>query len=701
MGLESLFCPRGVAVIGSTSQGKLGYELIRQMLDGGYEHIFAVNPRAQGALGAPGYDALAKIEHPVDLAVIASPPATVPSVLQDCGAAGVEAAVIITAGFSEVGNDAAEEQLKRVSERCGVRFVGPNCAGIVNTAHNLYPTLETRPPAGTTSVVAQSGAVGGVLLAWARQYGLGIGKFVSYGNGADLNEIDFLRYLADDPETEAVALYIESTSDGWAFMEAVRACTRRKPVVVIKAGRTGAGQRATLSHTGSMAGADAVYDAALRQCGAIRVQTIEEMFDFCKAFTGVRAFTGVPTRGSVTLSPGRRIAIVTNSGGPGVLAADRAEEMGLNVAEPGPAAREALKTFLPAYCALKNPIDLTVQGTEEWYRRTLSAVLETYDVALAINVSTPYLDSIPLARGVCDAAQGSDRPVVAAFMPEQIVAESVTYLENRGVPNFATGERAVTALARVVAYNESANRRTSAPVLPSSSVSRSTGLPTLEPEAMAWLGENGIPVPEFRFARTPGQAMQGSREIGYPVAMKVVSPQILHKSDVGGVILDVANDTAAREAFSALESIAQGNDFRGVMITPMVEGSHEVLLGLSRDPQFGPVVAFGLGGIHTEVWHDIALRVAPIDRAEAETMIREIKSFPLLEGVRGEMPRDLDALADTLVTFSQLPFLYPAIDEVDLNPVFLLAQGGGLLAGDVRVIERSTLSDKSAVQTVA
>jgi acetyltransferase len=588
-----------------------------------------------------------------------------------------------------------------------VRFVGPNCAGLVNTAHHLYPTLETRPPTGTTAVVAQSGAVGGVLLAWARQHGLGIGKFVSYGNGADLDEIDFLRYLADDPATEVVALYIESTSDGRAFMEALRACTRQKPVTVIKAGRTGAGQRAALSHTGSMAGADAVYDAALRQCGAIRVQSIEEMFDFCKACTGVRA------NDSVSIGAGQRIAIVTNSGGPGVLAADRAEEMGLNVEEPSPALQEALRAFLPVQCTLKNPIDLTVQGTGEWYRRTLSAVVDEYDAALAINVATPYLDSMALARGVCDAAEHSQRPVVAAFLPEQIVTKSVAYLQERGVPNFATGERAVSALARMMSYQNSTRVRRTREDPGSGSVKPSveaiaggpptsnlqthppTRLPMLEPEAMAWLQENGIPVPEFRFARTREEAVQGCQEIGYPVAIKVVSPQILHKSDVGGVILDVLNDTAAREAFTALESIAENKDFRGVIVYPMVEGALEVLLGLSRDSQFGPVVAFGLGGIYTEVWHDIALRVAPIGRTDARAMICEVEFSPLLEGIRGEPPRDLDALVDALVILSRLPLRYPTVDQIDLNPVFLFSQGGGLLAGDIRVIGQETASSKS------
>jgi acetyltransferase len=669
-----MFTPRGVAVVGSASEGKIGYELIRQLVDGGYEDVCAVNPKAQGALGVPGYRSVADVEAPVDLAIIASPPATVAGVLEDCGQAGVGAAVIITAGFSEAGNEAAEETLLEVARRHDIRFVGPNCAGIVNTAHRLYPTLETRPPAGGVSLVAQSGAVGGVVLAWAREHGLGISKFVSYGNKADLNEIDFLRYLAEDDETAVVALYIESVSAGRGFMEAVRACVAQKPVVVIKSGRTQSGQRATLSHTGSMAGADAVYDAALRQCGAIRVHTIEELFDLCKAFTHVPRLDG------------ERCIVVTNSGGPGVMAADRAEEVGLTVAEPSPAVKEALAEFLPPYCAFKNPIDLTVEGSEAGYRETLTAVLAEYDVALALNIAPPYLDSVPLARGVCDAASRSEKPIVASFLPRPSVDPAIDYLQERGVPNFATGERAVAALARV-AHHQGRDHDEPLPEIPAERGPLPGEGQMLEPEAMAWLRENDIPVPEFRFAEDAEAAVQAAAEIGYPVVMKVVSPQILHKSDYGGVVLNIEDDAAAREAFARIERRAQGRDFRGVVIYPMIRDAREVLLGLSLDPQFGPVVAFGLGGIYTEVWHDIALRVAPVNRPQAEAMIREIRSFPLLEAIRGQEARDLDALADVLVTFSRLPFLYPEIGEIDLNPVFLFSEG--LAVGDVRVIRRS------------
>jgi acetyltransferase len=675
--MQRFFYPRGVAVVGSTSKGKLGYELIRQMLDGGYRDIFAVNPRAQGVFSVPGYDAVGEIEHPLDLAVVVSPAPTVPAVLEDCGRAGVKAALILTAGFSEVGNHAGEAEIKRVAGQYGIRFFGPNCAGILNTGNSFFPTLESRPPAGGVSVIAQSGAVGGVILAWAKEFGLGVSKFVSYGNGADLKEIDLLEYLAGDPETKVVALYSESVTNGREFMQVVRECTTQKPLVVIKSGRTRSGQRAALSHTGSMAGTDAVYDAALRQCGAIRVHSIEEMFDLCKGFLYVPPVAG------------RRVAIVTNSGGPGVMAADRAEEVGLEVAEPSRATQERLREFLPAHCALRNPVDLTVEGTEAGYRKTLLAVLQENDAALALNVATPYLDSVPLAQGICDAAQQSGKPIVTSFLPRAIVADAIPHLQERGVPNFATGERGVAVLARMAEYEAQKSEKPSLPIpwLPQDEKELPGTGQMLEPEAMTWLRENGIPVPDFRFAKTSDEAKQGCREIGYPVVMKVVSPDILHKSDYGGVILDIQDDRAALAAFASLERAAIGKRFSGVIIYPMIKDALEVLLGLSRDPQFGPVVAFGLGGIYTEIWRDVSLRVAPIDLAEAQTMIRGIKAFPLLEGVRGQEPRDLDALVDVLVRVSQLPFHYPELDELDLNPVFLLPQG--LVVGDVRVIRQT------------
>ncbi len=699
MTLHHLFYPRNVALIGSVAEGKVGFELLRQMLKGGYRDTFAVNPKAQGALGVPGYASIDAIPSPVDLAVISSPAATVAGVLEECGHAGVKAAVIISSGFSEMGNRAGETEIQAIAARHGIRIVGPNCAGIINTRHNLCPTMETLPPPGPVALISQSGALAGVVLGWAARDGLGISKFVSYGNRADVNEIHLLDYLAEDDETRVVGVYIETVSDGRGFMAAVAKCAARKPVIVIKAGRGTSGQRATLSHTGSLAGSDAVYDAALRQCGALRVESAEELFDLCRAFVGIPQ--GVR---------GRRVAIVTNSGGPSILAADRAEALGLDVAEPGPEIRAKLASFLPPHAALKNPIDLTVEGTERGYREALLALLAeakveaeveaklnlnlnlnlSFDALLAINIAPPYLDSIPIARGICDAAAATGKPVVTSFLPEAVTTEAVAYLQAHGVLNFPTPERAVAAVARMVGYGLKIQDSrfkigggAQTAVGGSSIFNLQSGI-VLEPAAMAWLRENAIPTPPFRLATTAEEAVAGCAEIGFPVVMKVVSPDILHKSERGGVIVGILDEAAAQEAFETIRERASGADFRGVIIYPMIRGAQEVLVGLSRDPQFGSVIAFGLGGIYTEVLRDVALRVAPVDRAEAGAMIRSIRAFPILAGARGQRPCDLDALAELLVRVSELPFRYGEIAELDLNPVF--AGPEGAVAGDVRII---------------
>ncbi|MCK4570369.1 CoA-binding protein, partial [Candidatus Bipolaricaulota bacterium] len=435
---RALFRPSRVAVVGSCSPGKIGHVLITQLLDGGFGNVAAVNPRAQGIRGIPAARSFAELpdgSSAIDLAVIASPAATVPDVLEDAGKAGVKAAVIITAGFSESGNAEEERRLLAVARQSGIRLVGPNCAGIVNTKHSLFPTLETRPPSGDVAFISQSGALGGVVLSWAKEQGVGLSKFVSYGNAADLSEIDLLEYLREDDETQVVALYIETVSDGRRFMEAASKLTAVKPLIVIKSGRSESGGRATQSHTGSMAGSDAVYEAALSQCGAIRVAGIEEMFDLCRGF--------------VHLPPmlGKRIAIVTNSGGPGVLAADAGDRAGLEIAPPSQDLHDRLAEQLPPFCSLTNPIDLTVQGTEDDYRETLIAALSEYDAAIAINVNTPYLDVAPLAHGVVAAAKKTDKPIVASFVAGQPAQAALPILAEGGVPNYVTGERAMRVLA--------------------------------------------------------------------------------------------------------------------------------------------------------------------------------------------------------------------------------------------------------------
>jgi len=679
----ALFRPRSVAVIGSVSEGKIGRVLIDQLLDGGFANTYAVNPKGEGGLGvrsvpaAMSIKALIESGKAVDLVLIASPAATVADVLEDAGAAGVKAAVVITAGFSESGNGEGEQTLVRTAERLGLRLVGPNCAGIVNTKHNLFPTLETRPPTGDVAFVSQSGALGGAVLSWAEAQGVGFSKFVSYGNGADLTDVDFLDMLRDDDESRVVCLYLETVSDGRAFLEAAAELAAVKPLIVIKAGRSASGGRATLSHTGSMAGADAVYDVALRQCGAIRVDGIEEMFDLCRAFAMLPPMKG------------NRLAIVTNSGGPGVLAADRAEACGLALPPPSDRLRERLQCQLQPFCGFENPFDLTVQGGEGEYRETILAAAGEYDAVLALNVNVPYLDAAPLARGVVDAAKRVGIPVAASFLAGRTVETALPVLAEGGVPTFATGERATVAIASLAKRALTAESQSDSAVGTASEAGLSAGrlpwdgTPT-EPEVMDWLERLGIPVIERDLARTEEEAVSAAERLGFPVAIKVVSREILHKSDVGGVALDLRSETAVRAAFARLSRLCGGDGFEGTLVSKMVERPTEAIVGLSRDPQFGPVVAAGLGGIYTEALGDLALRVAPIDEAEAHAMISELRGGAILRGERRGRRLDVDALASLVAVVSKLGASYPDLAELDLNPVFLFEHGCAV--ADARVI---------------
>lgn len=670
MSFRALFYPRAVAVYGSVSPGKLGNILIHHLVQWGFPKVFAVNPKGLGLNHIPGYAKISRISEDIDLVVIASPAATVKEIMVDCGEKGVKAAVIISSGFSEAGNAEGEAEVKEVASRYGIRFIGPNCAGMINTYSNLAPTLQAYPPKGNTAVISQSGAVGGAVMEWAQSHGLGISKFVSYGNGADLNQIEFLRYLKDDEETKVIALYIENIEDGREFMAALKEVTAVKPVVVIKSGRTGTGQRAALSHTGSMAGADAVYDVALKTCGAIRVESLDDMIDLCKGFSYLPRVLG------------RKVAIVTNSGGPGVMTADKAEELKLDISESSAELVAELQDFLPAHAGFKNPIDMTVEGTGDNYRRVIEACLKEFDAVLPIFFGPPYLPTMPIAEGILAAFTKNNKPVFSAMQTGLHAAESIKYLRDHHLPNFPSCERAIRTIARMAEYEE---YRSKVSVMSEKSkrllFERGT---LLEPDAMKVLKENNIKVPDYRFVTDKSEVAGAALDLGYPIVMKVVSPQILHKSDFGGVELNIKNGEDALAAFDRIAKNSEGYDFRGVVIYPMLKGGREVILGFSRDAQFGPVVAFGLGGIYTEVLKDVVLRVAPVDRPGAEEMVKSIRAYPILKGIRGEKPADLEALTEMIVNFSHLPFLYPDLKEVDLNPVFVFPTG--VLVGDVRMV---------------
>ncbi len=675
MNLDVMFSPKSTAVFGSASPGKLANVLVHRLMEGGMETIYAVNPKGLGVEAVPGYTSILEIEEPVDLAVIAAPAKTVAGIMEECGQKGVKAAIIISSGFSEAGNAAGEKEVMAIAGKYGIRCVGPNCAGLINTHGNLVATLETMPPKGSISMISQSGAVGGEFMALSGNDGVGIAKFLSYGNGADLTVIDLLEYLKTDAETKVIALYLESVKDGRAFMEAVKQAALVKPVVIVKSGRSSMGQRAAMSHTGAMAGSDAVFDAALKQCGAIRVDTLKELFEVCKGFSLMPPMEG------------RKIAIVTNSGGPGVMTTDRADKLNMQVPETSPEIRTALAEFLPAYAGMKNPVDITVEGTGEQYGKAAQTMLQEMDGSVVIYVGTPYLQSMPVAEQIVASSKSVEKPVCAVMQVGTDVTESIAYLQENGIPCYEIGEDAAFVLEKMAAYSEWKQSASDASCFAAAEPEGKlfeTSNRLLEPEAMALLQKNGISVPDYAFVRTREEAMAAAAARDTQLVMKVVSPQIIHKSDVGGVILHISTPEQAGEAFDRLEKIGEGKDFRGAILCPMLKSGKEAILGLTRDAQFGPVVAFGMGGIYTEVLKDVTFRVAPVSEETAREMISEIKMYPLLKGVRGEAGCDLDALAKAIAAFSELPFRYPDLEEADLNPIFLYEDG--LCAVDARIL---------------
>lgn len=675
MSFDALFRPRAVAVFGSVSPGKLGGILIDQLLAGGFSRVYAINPKAQSAEGVSAYASIFDAPNDVDLAVVATPADTVAAILENCGKRRIRAAVVISSGFSEAGNAAGEAELVDIARRYGIRFIGPNCAGLSNTHHALQATIQAQAPKGGTAIVSQSGAVGGAILELANLHGLGVSKFVSYGNGADLNQTEFLRYLADDPETANVVIYIENVQDGAAFRAALSQLAAKKPVVVLKAGRTMSGQRAALSHTGSLAGSDRVFDAVFAECGAVRVDSLDDVLDLCKGFSYLPPVNG------------KKIAIVTNSGGPGVMTADLGESLGMDVCAPDAAALEKLKSFLPAWAGYSNPFDLTVEGTGEKYRMALETALRSYDAAVCIFFGPPYLDTRPVAEGILAAFKNSGKPIACAMETGLNAASSARFLQENGLPNFPSTERAMRVLWRM-ARDEKRRMRPRAEkiALPKTEPIFPGAKRLLEPAAMELLAKNGVASPPFRFIADAADAGAACAALGFPVAMKVVSPKVLHKSDRGGVRLNVGGEAEARRVFCDMAEQFAGDDFRGVIAYPMLSGGHEVMIGVTRDKQFGPIVAFGLGGIYTEVLRDVVLHTAPVTVSEAEGMIRGIRAFPILDGARGQKKADIGALARMIAAVSLLPLRYPDLAEADFNPVFVFPEGQGAVVADVRLL---------------
>jgi acetyl coenzyme A synthetase (ADP forming)-like protein len=700
--LDAFFKPESVAVIGaSRDPEKLGYAVVFNLKEAGFPgRIYPINPKADEILNLKAYPSVLDVPDPIDLAVIVIPYGFVPGVLEQCGQKGVPAVVVITAGFREAGREGLEREMEliEIAHRYDLRLIGPNCLGVIDTATPLNASFAPgTPPAGPIAFMSQSGALGTAVLDMAMAGRIGFSKFVSLGNKADMSEIDLLEALAGDPDSKVILIYVEGVPDGQKFIKVAQQVTRKKPVVAIKSGVTASGSRAVSSHTGSLAGSEAAYKAAFHQAGVIRATSMEALFDYALAFA-----YQPPLQGD-------RIGIVTNAGGPGILATDALEHARLEIPRLSSETVKALEEYLPGAASAANPVDVLGDALADRYEHALELVLNDPNVDGVIVILTPQAmtEIEETAEVVGQLAQKADKPVVGCFMGEARINAGVEILRRYGVPNYPFPERAAAALAAMSDYRRELERPIFEPETCDTCIPavrelfdkvRAEGRVSIgDLEAWGVLKAYGFPIPESRLAKTPDEAVSIAEEIGYPVVLKIASPDILHKTDVGGVKVDLRTATDVRDAFDLMVYRAgryvPGARIWGCQVQQMVQGGREVLLGMSRDPQFGPLVAFGLGGIYVEALKDVAFRVAPFSRHEAEEMIREIRSFALLEGVRGEPPADFEAMVDALLRVSRLVTDFPEIVELDINPLMVFEEGRGAMAIDMRLVLASSSAE--------
>jgi acetate---CoA ligase (ADP-forming) len=691
--LETLLYPKAVAVIGaSRSPEKVGHAVLANLVNGGFRGtIVPVNPGTDEILGLKCYKSLGDYKNPIDLGIVVVAGKFVKDALQSCLDAGAKSVIVITAGFKEVSAAGARAELELV-EICrahGARMVGPNCLGVLNTDHQMNATFAPSvPPPGKISVLSQSGALCVAILDWAADQKLGLGKVISFGNKADLNEADFIQALAEDKATNVIAGYLESIKEGDKFLRVAEQAASVKPVVILKVGITQAGAKAASSHTGSLAGADIAYGAAFKRAGVIRAENFEALFDYAAAF----AMQPLPN--------GERVAIITNAGGPGIMAADAAEGLGLKMVPPSPASDAKLRTFLPPSAAFGNPVDVIGDAEPDRYTRAFEVMQEDEKIDSIVVVVTPQNMTRPLelAEKLGAAHQGK-KPVLAVFMGGTEVAAAKEKLMAVGIPNYPSPDRAITALRAMCDY--AAWRRRPARIVTRFPVNRrrvdriihmqmrSGEAQIGEVEAKEILRAYDFNVLGGQIARTADEAVEIAERLSYPVVLKISSPDIIHKSDFGGVRINLANAEQVRDAFDLMmlriQKRAPSAHLRGAYVEKMGQRGREVILGMTRDPQFGPMLMFGLGGIFVEVMKDVTFHLAPITAEEAMQMLKGTRSYALLQGARGQAPVDLEAIAGALQRISQLATDYPEITELDINPFIVGPVGMPAYVADARM----------------
>ena len=700
--IESIMNPRSVAVVGATNRpGSVGLAVFRNILNMGFQGVlYPVNLKAKSVQSVKAYPKLMDIPDEVDLAVIIVPSESVCSVLEEAGEKKVKGAIVISAGFKEIGGRGVELEncLKEMVEKYGIRLVGPNCLGVINNDEKVRLNASfanKMPKAGNIAFISQSGALCTAVLDYAEGRDIGFSKFISFGNKADVNEIDLLRYLGDDPYTDVILMYLEDISHGRMFLETAREITwkARKPILAVKSGRSAEGARAAASHTGSLAGSDSAYDAIFHQSGIQRVEGIDDLFNYALAF----AKQPVPK--------GNRIAIVTNAGGPGIMATDAAIRHNLKIATFSEETKQKLKKVLPPTASIQNPVDVIGDATHERYEAAIRYTLmdENVDGAIVILAPQAMTDILETAEIVPRVTKGIDKPVLCSFMGIVDVSAGIRHLEEYGIPNYAFPEAAVRSMASMAFYGRllglgkrevrrvAADRDTAAAVIKKKLGGKDSYYMS-EKEANELLQCYGFPVLRSILLKDVSEVDEAAEEIVFPVAMKISSPDIIHKFDAGGVRLKIKTKEDARRVFGEIiESVKKFNPsakINGVIMERMARGGVEVILGAVRDDKFGPLCMFGLGGTLVEAMKDVTFRLAPMWEISAEIMIRTIKAYSILKGVRGAPPCDIASIKDCLLRLSQMVSEHPEIVELDINPLIVYSEGQGCVVADSRILLR-------------
>lgn len=690
-GLDALFSPRGVAVIGASREPHtIGREILENLIAGGFQGpIFPVNPKATWVNSLKCYPSVTAIPDPVDLAIVVVPFPHVAGVLRECGAKGIGGAVIISNGFKEVGGEgiAREEELLAIAAEFGIRLIGPNCMGILNTdpAVALNASFaKARPIHGTVGFMSQSGALGETILNVAEELALGLAQFVSLGNMADIDGLDLLEAWGKNPDIKLIMMYLEQLSAPHRFLEVASKVTRTKPVVVVKAGRSAQGARAVASHTGSLAGSDVGRFHLFEQCGVLRAERMEELFDIGRLLV------------SQPLPRGNRVGIVTNSGGPGILATDALIASGLSVPSLSQRTKDALRMRVPSGASLNNPVDLTAGASSAQFRMAIEALLADplIDILMVVFISPIMLNASEVAEYIIQGAGVTEKPVVTVFMNERQGESAVRKLQEAGIPNYRFPESAARSVSSLVWYADYLGQPAGkyerfpydvAGIKAQLALAGEDGWLPFD-AAMDVLELCGIPTVQSRFLHE-GDAPPSAGS--YPVVLKTISPKLQHKSDAGGVVVGIADAEQWQAALSAMHGRLSGiglapSDYR-ILEQEQVQKGEEIIIGVSREESLGHLIMFGLGGTTVEVLKDVVFRLHPLTDLEAARMIRDIKGLPLLTGFRGRTPSDLDYAEELLLRISALLDVCPEIVEMDLNPFILTDSGATSRAVDVRL----------------